>query len=73
MKKLMSSFADKLLSNQQLRTVKGGNYYCTCGNGGGPFNAASAQDCHVQCWGPNGGGGHQVAAPSGQGISIYGD
>lgn len=30
MKKLISKFSNKLLSNQQLKTVKGGITYCFC-------------------------------------------
>lgn len=30
MKKLISKFSDKLLSKQQLKTVKGGAQYCFC-------------------------------------------
>ena len=55
MKKLISKFSDKLLSNQQLKTVKGGNYYCTCA-GGAPINTSSQTACYNLCY-PNGSGG----------------
>ncbi len=39
MKKMISKFTDKLLSNQQLKTVKGGTPYCFCN--GSPVNCGS--------------------------------
>lgn len=53
MKKLISKFSDKLLSNQQLKTVKGGTQYCNCGDGAGPQPVPSGQTCSQVC---NGGG-----------------
>lgn len=57
MKKLISNFSDKLLSNQQLKTVKGSGYYCFCGGGGAPVDAANAGACNQLCGGPTGGPG----------------
>ncbi len=52
MKNLISKFSDKLLSNQQLRTVKGGNYYCLCASGGGgaPVATQDAAACASLCF-----------------------
>ncbi|WP_422080692.1 hypothetical protein [Ulvibacterium sp.] len=39
MKKIISKFSKKLLSKQQLKTVKGGTPYCFCDGPGGAYVA----------------------------------
>ena len=34
MKKLLEKFAEHLLSNEQMKTLKGGTFYCGCGPNG---------------------------------------
>lgn len=50
MKKLIADFADALLSREQLKVVKGGARYCTCGpNNEWLFNPNPHMDCATFC------------------------
>lgn len=56
MKKLISIFSDKLLTKQQLKTVKGGTPYCFCD--GSPVNCGPGSPPGSEsCPGDNHGGG----------------
>lgn len=66
MKKLISKFSDRLLNNQQLKVIKGGNQYCNCG--GTPVYTGSTlppEGCVEFCrnYGSNPGGGCPSVLP----------
>jgi natural product precursor len=50
MKKIISSFANSLLSREQMKSVKGGDFYCQCA-GGNPVANPNNQDCLYVCTG----------------------
>ncbi len=61
MKKLISQFSDRLLSKEQLKTVKGGTQYCTCD---GTLQPLTWPTCEQQCSAGGGGYGELCQQPN---------
>lgn len=80
MKKVLKNFAGTLLSREELKSVKGGDFYCKCAEGN-PVPNPNNQDCMYVCtgtspsstsWSQNGSGtGGSYTGGTGSGGSFY--
>lgn len=64
MKQLLKKFSDHLLSQQQIKNIKGGTTYCMCsGQLIGVPTQSPQPPCSVSCGSPGGGGGGPKPCP----------